>query len=84
MEGFLNVFECEDKSGKRPHYRAMFKIDGVEHEAGLWPKEDRNGKTYFTGKFQPKQEREAAGEPEKKSFTEREEERKQAPRKRSK
>lgn len=52
MEGFVNLFENEDKSGKKPHFKGYIKIDGIEHEFALWPAKE--GKKGYTGKYKPK------------------------------
>lgn len=49
MEGYLNLYENEDRSGNRPHFKATFKIGEVWHEAALWPA--REGKKGFSGKY---------------------------------
>lgn len=52
-EFYINLFEQEDyASTSRPHYKALFKIDGVEHECAFWPAKD--GKKGFSGKAKPK------------------------------
>ena len=52
-EFYINLFEQEDYAGtNRPHYKALFKIDGVEHECAFWPNKD--GKKGFSGKAKPK------------------------------
>lgn len=55
MEFFVNLFESDDKTGKRPHYKILCRIDGVEHECALWPAKE--GKKGFTGKMKPKEAR---------------------------
>lgn len=53
-EFYINLFEQEDYAGtNRPHYKALFKIDGVDHECAFWPNKD--GKKGFSGKVKPKQ-----------------------------
>lgn len=54
MEGYINLFLNEHEGTNRPHYKLLFKIDGVDHEAALWPQKD--GKKGFTGKYKLKQE----------------------------
>ena len=51
-EGYINLFINEHEGTNRPHYRALFKIDGVEHEAAFWPAKE--GKKGFSGKYKPK------------------------------
>lgn len=55
-EGYINLFKNDDTSGNRPHYKLTFKLDGVWHEAALWPAKD--GKKGFSGKFKPQEKRE--------------------------
>ena len=53
VEFYINLFEQEDYAGtNRPHYKALFKIDGVEHEYAFWPNKD--GKKGLSGKAKPK------------------------------
>ena len=52
MEGFINLFVSDNTEGNKPHYKLLFKIDGVDHEAALWPA--KNGKKGFVGKYKPK------------------------------
>jgi hypothetical protein len=56
-EGYLNLFinDYHKDGDNKPHYRALFKIDGVQHEAALWPAKD--GKQGFSGKFKPQEEK---------------------------
>jgi hypothetical protein len=58
-EGFMNLFPQEDTSGKKPHFRVLFKLTEngreVEHEAAFWPAKE--GKKGFTGRFKPRQSR---------------------------
>lgn len=56
MEGYINLFLNEHENTNRPHYKLLFKIDGVEHEAALWP--NKEGKVGFSGKYKPKQPKE--------------------------
>lgn len=56
MEGYMNLFLNEHEGTNRPHYKLIFKIDGVDHEAALWPAKE--GKKGFTGKYKPKQPKE--------------------------
>ncbi len=65
-EFYINLFEQEDYAGtNRPHYKAIFKLDDVEHECSFWPNKD--GKKGFSGKAKVKvpyakpQETEATG-----------------------
>lgn len=52
-EFYINLFEQEDYAGiNRPHFKALFKIDGVEHECAFWPNKD--GKKGLSGKAKPK------------------------------
>jgi hypothetical protein len=51
MEGYINLFETDDKLGNKPHFKGYVKIDGVDHEFALWP--SRTGKG-FSGKYRPK------------------------------
>ena len=53
-EGYINLFLNEHEGTNRPHYKLSFKIDGVDHEAALWP--NREGKAGFSGKYKPKGE----------------------------
>lgn len=55
MEFYINLYEQEDKSGKRPHYRILFKHEGKQYECALWPNKD--GKAGFYGKVKPKEAR---------------------------
>ncbi len=60
-EFYINLFEQEDYAGtNRPHYKALFKIDGVEHECAFWPNKD--GKKGFSGKAKLKQVKEKPAE----------------------
>lgn len=54
-EGYINLFQNTDISGKKPHFKGYIKIDGVDHEFALWPAKD--GKKGFSGKYKPKQEK---------------------------
>jgi hypothetical protein len=57
MEGFIDLYQNDDTSGNRPHFRGFLKIDGVKHEFALWPaKEGRKG---YSGKYKPHTERQA-------------------------
>ena len=52
-EFYINLFEQQDYAGtNRPHFKALFKIDGVEHECAFWPNKD--GKKGLSGKAKPK------------------------------
>lgn len=52
-EFYINLFEQEDYAGtNRPHFKALFKIDGVEHECAFWPNKD--GKKVLSGRAKPK------------------------------
>lgn len=52
-EFYINLFEQEDYAGtNRPHFKALFKIDGVDHECAFWPNKD--GKKELSGKAKPK------------------------------
>ncbi len=52
-EFYINLFEQQDYAGtNKPHYKALFKIDGVEHECAFWPNKD--GKKGLSGKAKPK------------------------------
>lgn len=57
-EGKINMQECADKTGKKPHYRGFITIDGVDHVYALWPASSGNG---FSGKYKPKEEKPASG-----------------------
>lgn len=54
MEGFIDIFECEDKSGKKPHFKGYIKINGENHEFAVWPSQKHRG---YSGKYKPKVER---------------------------
>lgn len=54
-EGYINLYENDDKSGNRPHFKATFKIGDVWHEAALWPA--RDGKKGFSGKYKIQEKR---------------------------
>ncbi|MDZ4858051.1 MAG: hypothetical protein SGI88_03640 [Candidatus Hydrogenedentes bacterium] len=54
-EGFINLFAQQDTTGNKPHFRVLFKLDGVDHEGAVWPAKD--GKKGFSGRFKPKQAR---------------------------
>ncbi len=56
MEFYINLYEQNDKSGNRPHYRALMRIDGVQHECAFWPNKD--GKAGFSGKTKVKEAKE--------------------------
>ncbi len=53
-EGYINLFLNEHEGTNKPHYKMLFKIDGVDHEAALWPAKE--GKKGFSGKYKPKQD----------------------------
>lgn len=55
MEGRISLFECQDKSGKRPHYKGYISINGEDHEFAVWPA--KNGGKGFSGGYKPKQQR---------------------------
>jgi hypothetical protein len=53
-----SLWPNENKSGENdPVYKGSAKIDGVEHWVSLWKKTSKNGKTYLSLSFKPKQER---------------------------
>lgn len=56
METWLKLYP-QEVSGKRPHYKLICKIDGVEHEAAFWPATDKEGNPIegFSGKLKPKE-----------------------------
>lgn len=47
----LLINEYHKEGDNKPHYRGFLKIDGIEHEFALWPKEGKKG---FSGKYKPK------------------------------
>lgn len=51
-EGYINLFINEHEGTNKPHYKGLFKIDGIDHEFALWPA--REGKKGFSGKYKPK------------------------------
>lgn len=53
MEFYINLFKSDNTENNRPHYKALFKIDGVEHECAFWPNKD--GKKGLSGKAKVKQ-----------------------------
>ena len=59
-EGYITLFDNTPAEGNRPHYKGYLKIDGVEHEFALWPAKE--GKRGFSGKYKPKEAREAQPE----------------------
>jgi len=54
MEFYINLFQQEDTSNNRPHFRALMTIDGVKHECAIWPNKD--GKQGYSGKVKVKEE----------------------------
>lgn len=55
-EFFINLFDNRPVEGKKPHFKALFKLNGVDYECALWPAKE--GKKGFSGKAKPKQARE--------------------------
>lgn len=56
VEFYINLFEQEDYVGtNRPHYKVLFKLDGIEHECAFWPAKE--GKKGYVGKAKPRQPR---------------------------
>ena len=54
MEMWLNLFEQDDKTGKKPHFKILCRdAEGVEHEAAFWPAKE--GKKGYSGKLMPKE-----------------------------
>jgi len=54
MEGRINFFECDDKSGKRPHYKGYVTIGEEVHEFAVWPAKSGKG---YSGSYKPKQQK---------------------------
>ncbi len=55
---YINMFECDDKDGRKPHYKGYITLGGVDYQFALWPKD--NGKGY-SGTVKPKQENPTMG-----------------------
>lgn len=54
MEFYINLFPNEHEGTNKPHFKALFKIDGVDHECAFWPAKE--GKKGYVGKAKLKQE----------------------------
>lgn len=52
-EFWINLFHNEKKEGNRPHFKALFKIEGVDYECSFWPAKE--GKKGYSGKAKPKE-----------------------------
>lgn len=54
LEGFIDLFECDDRSGNKPHFRGYVKINGEKAKFAVWPA--KSGKAgVYSGKVQPEQ-----------------------------
>lgn len=57
-EGKINIFECDDKTNNKPHFKGYITIDDVVHQVAMWPAKTGRG---FSGTYKPKQENPAMG-----------------------
>jgi hypothetical protein len=51
MTGKINFTQCQDTSGKKPHFKGFITIGSEVHEFAVWPAKNGNG---WSGTHKPK------------------------------
>jgi hypothetical protein len=58
--GKINIFQPDNTTGNRPHWKGYITIDDVVHELAMWPAKSGKG---YSGTYKPKESYTPAAEP---------------------